>query len=225
MDEIAIGLLQACQEYVRRQQEMLPQLAAALRVSESEVYYEWALRRCAQPGKLPDANWTHFFHGYECDLRNKKDGRALRMNFGPGGRVDILDSWGVMRFIMTSVFPWREFPRLQAFFAKSGEPYNENSGSAEKLRPVWDGLQKHGFFQQADPALAALVARYSSRGDDGLTYIAYPPEITDRQRADIHVAHRQCLSQSALRFLETIDVHRQDNFMRNPATSAALSGD
>src|SRR5437879_2699245 len=100
MDALEIGVLKACQELVHRQQEMLPLLAAALHVPEKEVFYTWALHKCKQHGDLEGTDWWYFFHGLECDLRNKADGRCLRIDFGPGGRVDTFTAWGVLQFIM-----------------------------------------------------------------------------------------------------------------------------
>ncbi len=203
MDEIEIGVLEACQEYVSRQREMLPLLAAALGVEESQVFYTWSLRRaCAQRGSLADTGWTFFFHGYDCDLRNQIDGRRLGIYCAPKGQVGTLGPWEILRFAMTSVAPWRDFPELRTYFAKSGPPYDEYSGAWERILPVWDRLESRGFFEQVDPALVALREKYATRGADGLMHVSFPPEISDQTRADSAVAHRQQLSQKALHFLQ-----------------------
>src|SRR5262245_37615549 len=116
MDEIEYNFLEACQEYANRQCEMMPQLAAALGMAESQVFYVWMLHHSIRPGTLANADWTYFFHGYECDLKNQNDGRCLRIDFGPKGCVGILDGYGVLRFIMAAVAPWREFPKLKGYF-------------------------------------------------------------------------------------------------------------
>jgi hypothetical protein len=202
MDEIEIGVLDACQEYISRQQEMLPLLGAALGVEESRVFYTWAFRRCAQRGSLAGTDWHYFFHGLECDLRNQKDRRSLRVDFGPKGRVGILNDYGVLRLIMTSVSPWGEFPHLRVFFAKDGPPFHENSGDWNKMWPVWHRLESQGFFQQADPSLVAVQGKYTTRGADGLAHINFPPNVTEQIRVDCAVAHRLQLSQRAVDFLK-----------------------
>ena len=93
-------VLAACQEAVARQHEMLPLLAETLRVPESEVFYTRAERRFQQHGDLEGTDWWYFFHGLECELRNRADGRILRIDFGPGGTVDTFTAWGVFQFIM-----------------------------------------------------------------------------------------------------------------------------
>jgi hypothetical protein len=201
MDEIELGVLEACREYANRQLEMLPKLAATLGVEQSRVFYTWAGRRCAQSGRLVETDWAYFFHGLECDLRNQRDGRVLRMDFGPKGRVGILDSYGVLRFIMASVPPWREFPNLRTYFAKGVPPFGEHSGSAEKLSHVWARLEGRGCFEAADPGLVGLQAKYTTRGSDGLSYVHFPSEISEETRADCSVAHRQQLSSKAIDFL------------------------
>lgn len=203
MDEIEIGVLEACQEYISRQHETLPKLAAALGVEPAQVFYTWALRRCTQPGRLAEADWTYFFHGLECDLRIQKDGRFLRIDFGPKGRVGILNDGGVLRFIMTSVPPWREFPKLRAYLAKSGPPFNEYSGAWDRMSEAWGRLTSKGFFEPVDPTLMELKAEYTTGRADGVTYLLYPPEITDERRADLSVAFRPVLSQKAVHFLKT----------------------
>lgn len=203
MDEIETGVLKACLEYGARQKEMLPQLAVALGVENSQVFYTWALRRCAQRGRLANADWVYFFHGLECDLRNQNDGRFLRIDFGPGGRVGVLNDGGVLRLILTSVQPWREFPNLKAYFAKKGPPFDEFSGDWEKMSEIWDALESNGFFEQAAPDLVAFQAKYTSRGPDGLNHVRYPPETTEQTCVDCSVAHRQQLSQKAVQFLKS----------------------
>ena len=85
MDPMEFGVLDACQEIARRQQEMLPQLAAVLNVPEEQVFYTWAFRRARHRGHLKNAAWAYYPHGFECDLKNTRDGRYLRIDFGPGG--------------------------------------------------------------------------------------------------------------------------------------------
>ncbi len=225
MDEIEFGVLQACQEYVKRQLEMLPALAAAIGVAETDVFYTKMRRPIAQRGTLPGGDWAYFFHGYECDLRNLNDGRFLRVDFGPEGRVGILNSYGVLRLIMTSVLPWREFPKLRSYFAKDGPPYHENSGDWQKMSELWDRLDSQGFFEQTAPSLVALQAKHTKRGVDGLNHIDYSSEIADETRFDCAVAHRQQLSPKAIAILkghvlgETSRVESSDNAKSSAVTA------
>lgn len=202
MDAIELGVLEACQEVVSRQREMLPLLAAALEVPEDQVFYTWAFRRCEQRGRLEGTEWVYFFHGLECDIKNVSDGRFLRIDFGPRGRVDTFTAWGVLQFLMTSVPPWREFPHLKAYFAKCDPPFDPYSGSFERFVLVWDRLEAEGAFENADPSLIELEAKYSSRGADGILCIHFPLEVSEETQMDCSVARRKQLSQRGFHLLE-----------------------
>ena len=147
---------------------------------------------------------------------------SLRMDFGPRGAMSgILNSWGVLQFIMTSVPPWHDFPNLRDYFAKKGPPFDQDSGAWGKMAQVWDRLESKGFFEQAEPNLVALQAKFTTRGSDGLTYVQFPPETAEQTRVDCSVAHRQQLSQSAIHFLDT---RRQDGTLFVSPTAAGNPG-
>ncbi len=201
LSPVEIGVLEACQEVVTRQKEVLPLLAKAVGVPEDQVFYTWAFRRCKQSGGIGETGWSHFFHGLECDLRHA-DGRFLRLDFGPKGRSDTFTSWGVLQFIMTSAPPWSEFPDLKREFADRGPPYDEYAGSMTKIRAVWDTLEARGAFEPADPELVAFQARHTTRGPDGLNYVRFPPGTPEEIQVDCSVAHRPILSAIGHRLLE-----------------------
>ena len=136
-----IDILNACSEAERRQQEMLPLLASALHVPAEDVFYTWAIRRCRQRGELPGTPWGYFFHGLECDLKNSADGRFLRLDFGPRGRIDTISAWGVLQFLMTSAAPWPDFAALKQLFADKAPPYDQLSGNFPKFCEYWDSLE------------------------------------------------------------------------------------
>src|SRR4051794_13571540 len=100
MEPLEFDIVEACGEAELRQREMIPQLASALDAPVEEVFYTWAFRRCRQHGEIPNSPWRYFFHGLECDLKNTTDGRFLRLDFGPRGRIDTFTAWGVLQFIM-----------------------------------------------------------------------------------------------------------------------------
>jgi hypothetical protein len=203
MDPIEQGVLEACQEVVLRQSEMLPLLAVTLQVPKEQVFYTWAFRRCKQHGRLEGTEWKYFFHGLECDVSNANDGRFLRIDFGPHGRVDTFTAWGVLQFLMTSVPPWREFPQLKMYFAEGAPPFNQYSGSLEKLVPVWDRLEAQAVFERADRSLVELEAKHTSRGSDGLFHVRFPPEVSEETSVDCMVAGRQHLSARGLQLSQT----------------------
>ncbi|HWG43697.1 MAG TPA: hypothetical protein VN688_12995 [Gemmataceae bacterium] len=202
MDSIELGVLEACHEVVLRQRELLPYLAETLKVAEDRVFYTWAFRQCKQHGDLAGTDWVYFFHGLECDLKNVTDGRFLRIDFGPHGRVDTFSAWGVLQFVMTSIPPWPEFPQLKACFAKGAPPFDQYSGALDKMVPIWDRLEAKGAFEEADPSLVELEAQHTSRGPDGLRYVRLPPELPEETQVDCSVAGRRQLSRYGLQLLE-----------------------
>ncbi len=190
---LEIGVLEACREVVVRQQQVVPLLAAALGVPTDQVFYTWMFRLSEGPGRIGDSGWSERFHGFECDLRHS-DGRFLRIDFGPKGRLDTFTMWGILQFIMTSAPPWSEFPDLKQYLAEKEPPLNELSGSFSKMCAVWDTLEARGAFEQADPALIAFQARYTAVESDGLTWIRLPPDTPEEIQMDCCVAHRPILS-------------------------------
>lgn len=209
MDTADLDLLAACFEARRRQQEMLPLIAAALGVPDRQVFYAWALaRRCRQTDVIPDSPWKFMFHGFECDLRNTADGRFLRYDFGPGGRYDCVTAWGVLQFIMTSKAPWREFPALRERLARTGPPYDYLSGDHTRVCEAWDRLERVGCFEPADPGLVAFQGRHTTIGRDGISYVSYPEGTPDETAIDCAVAHRPLLTARARALL--VEVCRPD---------------
>lgn len=189
-----LDVLLACQEGTLRHGEILRLLADALKVPEEQVYYTWAFRKCKQRGNLAGTDWIYYFHGRECDVKNTRDGRFLRFDFGPRGRIDTFTMWGVLQFIMASGAPWSEYQELKRQLAKNDPPYDEYSGSPEKMSLVWDSLEARGVFHKADAELVAFQAKHTSIGPDGLRRIRFPPGTSEELDADCSVAHRPILS-------------------------------
>lgn len=206
MGPLELQTLEACQEAMLRQQEMLSLLAASLDVPAEDVFYCWMLRRGQFPqhGRLSDPAWTYFFHGYECDLHNIEDGRHLRLDFGPKGTVETLSAWGILQFIMASTPPWPVFENLKRSFAKSGPPYDELSGDVTKLFPVWDRLEAASCLEAADPELLLLVKNSTTVGPDGIHLLRLPDGTPPDTRVNCLVAHRQGISSLGRRNLERL---------------------
>jgi len=211
---LEILFLRAGHALVHAQQELVPQLAETLGVAPGEVFYSWMDREFPnvvvspddrggrlQTGQLPGTGWHYFFHGLECDLDNREDGRHVRVEFGPHGRYDLLTPFAVLQFVMTSAPPWPEFPELKAYLAAKPPPYHQYSGSHERATALWERLEVQGYLEAADPVLSALVERSTVRLPSGCSQIQLPDDFTDRQRLDCMVCDRQALSEAALRIL------------------------
>jgi hypothetical protein len=196
LSPVEFQLLAACREATGRAKEMLPLVAQAIGVAQGEAFYTWALHRCKPRWTLEGTNWNFVFHGLECDLENTADGRLLRLDFGPGGRVDTFTMWGVLRFVMTSNAPWPEYSDLKREFAESGTWTNTTA-----IEAVWDRLDELGMFQEANEELAEFEENYASIGPDGLRHVNYPPGTPETVQADCAVAHRLVLTESAHRVL------------------------
>jgi hypothetical protein len=197
-----IDILHACSEAEQCQREMLPLLALALGVPAEAVFYTWALRRCRQRGEMPGTPWRYFFHGLECDLANSADGRFLRLDFGPGGRIDTLSAWGVLQFIMASAAPWSDFMALKRLFADKDPPYDPFPGNFPRFCEHWDRLEGEGCFDTADPALVAFLTQCTVVDPSGIQMVRFPPGTPEETQVDCSVAHRKHLSAHARRLLE-----------------------
>ncbi len=196
--ELEYSFLCACQEVVKRQQELVPALAHTLQVQPEQVFYHWAVPpRCSQTGRLANGEWDYFFHGLECNLKNVQDGRFLRVEFGPKGRFDTFSGWSVLQFVMTAQVPWHEFPDLRAFLADGPPPYDELSGSYEKTSLLSDRLERLGFVEAADKNLQRLVEQHTHVEPDGSRVVSLPTEFNDITRYvfwDVQVCQRWILS-------------------------------
>jgi hypothetical protein len=219
LDPIELGVLEACYEAGVRRREMLPHLADAIGVAPDEVFYAWVLKRRellerhGQHGRVGQTGWTYFFHGYECDLTHG-DGRLLRYDFGPGGRVDTFTSWGVLQYIMTSALPWSGFLDLKARLARDEPARAAVAGDDRKMAAVWGALDARGVFQPAEPELVAFRTQYTSVGPDGITYVRYPPDTPEEIMIDCAVAHRPILSPVGLRLLNDYAVGQPEGARR-----------
>jgi hypothetical protein len=186
---------------------MLPALADVVGVAADEVFYAWTvhrerlLRRCGQHGPLGQTGWIYFFHGFECDLSHD-DGRLLRFDFGPGGRVDTFTAWGVLQFIMTSIDPWPEYPELKQQFAQLESRTNRFGGDTRVMYSVWGRLEARGAFEPADRALVEFEKRYTAVEADGLRHVRFPPGTPETTAIDCSVAHRPILSAIGQRLLD-----------------------
>lgn len=195
-------ILNACAEAESRQLEMLPLLASALSVAPEAVFRTWTLRQCGQSGAVPGSSWRYFFHGLECDLKNAADGRFLRLDFGPGGRIDTLSAWGILQFIMTSTPPWSDWTTLKQLFADTDTPYDQNSGNFAKFCEYWNRLDSLGCFEPADPALLDFLQRCTTMDSQGIQLVRFPSGTPEEMQIDCSVSHRLRLSPRARDLLE-----------------------
>jgi hypothetical protein len=208
MEQLEYQFLIACHESVARRRPLLADLGASLSVSPEELFYLWAERKCKQRGSFRGDEWTYFFHGYECDLRHARDGRFLRIDFGPHGNTDTFTSWGVAQFVMTSKSPWPDFPDLKAYLANRLPPYDEHSASLERAGALCDRLEGAGLIEPADRELLALAERHTTLNAQGIPTLRLPQGTPDRTYFDISVAQRKLITEAGKRMLSEVSEKR-----------------
>ena len=158
MTDLELQFLSAAVELVARQQELIPLVAQAIGLDPFEY---WILGRRRDDPELdaidrtPDGEWGFRFHGLELDIENLRDGRGVRVDFGPRGRR-AFTPYGVGEFISSSRPPWRVFPELK-------EQLCDPRGWADHRRCVQlaDRLVELGHFALAEPHLVKLIAEHT----------------------------------------------------------------
>lgn len=184
MEPFDLRFLQACEEQALRKQELGMLLAQALGVSPDRLFYTWMNRKCEQVGSIPGTNWRHFFHGFECELHNEADGRHLRYEFGPHGRLDTVSGSAVSSFVMGSRAPWKEFSDLRKHFGDQ----------VLKYQAFVDRLGRMGDLEPADPNLCTVLQHCTRKQPDGVTTITPPRGMTWESQVDLMVAGRPVIS-------------------------------
>jgi len=175
--DLEYDFLSACHEAVIRQQELVPRLASQLELLPEEVIYDWRKQTGNnQLGVITGTDWRYFFHGLECDLANYRDGRFMRLDFGPDGRYDTFSGYGILQFVMTTRLPWREFDRLKFYLGDGPGPFNALSGSHQKMVIIVERLRELNLVEVADPRLCALVQQNRHKFTGKSKFIAPEPD-------------------------------------------------
>jgi hypothetical protein len=174
--------LAAATELARRQRELTPLVAQAIGTDPFEY---WILRRSQggrcpeQKGQTADGEWSFFFHGREFDLRHRHDGRNVRVDFGPGGRL-AFNPGGVGQFVCHTKAPWRVFPELKRHLCGPND-----YADYWRCCALADTLIEQGHFGLADARLVALRAKYTRVVSETETVIEIPEDELPEERADL----------------------------------------
>ena len=158
MTELEFQFLSAAVELVARQQELIPLVARAIGIDPFEY---WILgRRRDDPGldaidTTVDGEWGFHFHGLEFDIKNLRDGRCIRVDFGPRGRR-AFSSFGVGEFVCGSRPPWKVFPELKEYLCESHE-WADHSRCVQ----LANALVEQGYFALAEPRMVKLIATHT----------------------------------------------------------------
>jgi hypothetical protein len=148
--------LEAAAELTSRQLDLLPLLTDALGRTPFDY---WILGNGRNDPILDaiettmDGQWCFRFHGLEVDVHHAVDGRAVRIDFGPGG-VPAFTPGAVGAFTIASRSPWSTFPELKAMLA-CAEGYDH-----ARCLALSDQLRHQGLIDYAAPEVFDLVTRY-----------------------------------------------------------------
>jgi hypothetical protein len=138
-------------------------------------------------------SWQFHFHGLEFEA-NHEDGRHIRAELGPGGRVDVFTGWSVAIFVFSAKPPWPTYPHVrQLLQCELGHP------DFHQTTRIETALLHHGFFEHADPELLALRTRCTRPGPAGQHIIDIPADLYPPVAADVLLCDRLVLSDSGRR--------------------------
>jgi hypothetical protein len=202
--------LQACQSLIQYQQPLLALLAHHLDVSPEDLYYAWMEKRCQQTGMLPDTPWHYYFHGLECDFEHMNDNRYVRVEFGPRGRLDTCSGYGVLQFVMTSTPPWQTFPTLRDHLAEHAPPYDQFSGSYNKMYVLWQHIVDEGLLEAAAPDLVDFVQQHTEVEPSGAHCVRLPDDTDWHTFFDCGVCDRKVISAKGWQMLQTAETEGSD---------------
>jgi hypothetical protein len=167
-------VLVAAQECIQRGQAVIALVHQALGQSPFEY---WILERFGckgvplrqeyeQHGVTLNGQWRWFFHGLEIDLQRLQDRRTLRVDFGPGGRLDVFTVSGIQSHIEGG---WRSFPELSMI---------EQTNCYHGIAHVCACLREKALVEYCDPEAHELFERFTRPGDEvNELVIDIPPEL------------------------------------------------
>lgn len=168
------AFLRAAHELVATQEELCALLSRVTGLPVTDLHRARWTHRLAEDGPIAGTDWSYFFHGMECDFRSRKDGLYIRVDFGPGGRIDTFTGFGVLQFVMSSEARRPELSSLRLFLASKPPPFDHLSGSFDRAHALEVRLEKLGLFEQCAPDLAALVERCTVVLPDGTRSVQLP---------------------------------------------------
>lgn len=148
--------LAAAVELVARQIELYPKVAEVLGV---DPFAYWIVGQGRHDHldaitRTADSEWSFHFHGLELDLVNVSDGRRVRVDFAPGGRLAFTPG-GVGEFVRAARSPWRQFSELAQHLCGPHD-YADH----RRCVALADALVEQGHLAWADPRVMALIARH-----------------------------------------------------------------
>lgn len=200
LSELERQFWQATIELSRRQRELTDLVAQAI---DADPYEYWVLRRFHQEecppqlGHTADGAWQFFFHGREFDVRHLEDGREVRVDFAPGGRL-AFQSWAVGEFVRDTKPPWQVFPELKSHLINAG-----GYPVQERLAALTDALLERGYFALAEPRLSALKTKYTRVVSEYERMVEIPPDEMPQETTDLLLCDNLVLTHAGREGQET----------------------
>lgn len=198
--------LHAAKELVDRQQTLLQKMETKLAVSPYDYWIRRGDQQREQDGTFDNEDWEWFFHGMECDITNLKDGRFVRVEFGPRGRTDTFTGFGIMKFVMNAMPPWKQFKILKRHLTHAIFFRRRSEGDHDRMCTLEDKLIDKGVFEPADKQLCELVKRYTVIDPEGLSIVDIPKNLMPENETDIMLCDRLVISRKGHEILNLSDI-------------------
>ncbi|MCX4024707.1 hypothetical protein H0A36_09605 [Endozoicomonas sp. SM1973] len=152
-DHNITSTLAALDYYTHTKQVIIKDLSEVLGCEQDDIFYSWCFRKFKQHGELVKLDYIYFFHGYECDIRSKDKSQYIRIDFGPGGRIDTFSEWGLYNFVVSFKSQNSALLSLHEYLIKTVETRSrsETSNNSERdiLSELIDYMKKDGYLYQA----------------------------------------------------------------------------
>ncbi|MBT3014537.1 MAG: hypothetical protein KME63_02190 [Candidatus Thiodiazotropha sp. (ex Clathrolucina costata)] len=165
MDSEREGLIRHIVSVINRRKEVAEILSSSLAIPLGKLFYTWIRLEIEQDGNLGNG-WRYFFHGLDCTLNNKKTGESIRLEFGPGGRVD-------------------SFTKSVLVDMKDSDLYYPEENSGE----LFDALCEEGYVDYAEPEFHQKVSTLLDKG----ALDPYMNTLSDERQMDVMVSDRLVL--------------------------------
>ncbi len=202
LHSVELTVLTACQEILKEKTKLMNQLAKTLGIDTQDLFYQWISGKLPQHGFLSGRQWKYFFHGFECDFRHILDGRLIRIEFGPGGRIDTFTDWGIYKFITTVRKQWLTTPAVLTYFSTiSASLPSALLDDYQKISFIITQLKSKQWVVAVAPELAKINGNPIRAVGSNDLLIQLPKFLTDYKYLDTRVCQRLIISATGKKIL------------------------
>lgn len=199
LSSLELEFLKAAADLAERQRELYPLLLEALGTDPWEFLIVRDMApRIKSDGVTRDGSWRWWFHGLECDMEHRVDGRYVRFDFGPSkNKLTVGHGYGVLQFVMCSRPPWVDYVTLREHLASDHTARGHLGGDHAKMSILCNRLTEAGLLVQAAPELVALADKYTTIEPNQGHIVAIPDDLAPSGALEHFVARRLVLSDAA----------------------------